>query len=58
VINGVAAVPIMVVIMFMCHNKRVMGVYSRMSVPLLVMGWLSTLAMLGAAIGMFATAQW
>jgi len=58
VINGVAAGPIMVVIMLMSHSGRVMGVYARTSIPLKVMGWISTLAMIGAAIGMFLTMSW
>jgi NRAMP (natural resistance-associated macrophage protein)-like metal ion transporter len=55
VINGVAAGPIMVVIMLMSHSKGVMGEYARTSIPLKIVGWLSTLAMLGAAAGMFLT---
>jgi Mn2+/Fe2+ NRAMP family transporter len=55
VINGVAAVPIMVVMMLMCHNRKVMGQFANISVMLRITGWLATLAMLLAAIGLFAT---
>jgi Mn2+/Fe2+ NRAMP family transporter len=55
IINGVAAVPIMVVMMLMCHNKKIMGQYTRISKPLNVMGWLATAVMAAAAIGMFVT---
>jgi NRAMP (natural resistance-associated macrophage protein)-like metal ion transporter len=55
VINGVVAVPIMILMMCMCHNKRIMGPYTRISKPLRAMGWLATIAMLLAAFGMFMT---
>lgn len=53
VINGVVAVPLMVVIMLMSSRKAVMG---KLVVPLWlsVLGWLATLVMMGAAIVMFA----
>ena len=54
VINGVAAVPIMVMIMLMASRKRVMGQFTLR--PLLAtLGWLATAAMAVAAVGMFAT---
>jgi NRAMP (natural resistance-associated macrophage protein)-like metal ion transporter len=55
IINGVAAVPIMIVMMLMCHNKKVMGQYTRISKPLNIVGWLATAAMTAAAVGMFLT---
>jgi NRAMP (natural resistance-associated macrophage protein)-like metal ion transporter len=55
VINGVAAVPMMIVMMLMFHNHKVMGQFVNLSPGLRVMGWLATLAMLLAAIGLFAT---
>jgi NRAMP (natural resistance-associated macrophage protein)-like metal ion transporter len=55
VINGVTAVPIMVVMMLMCHNQKVMGQFRDISPLLRWMGWLATAVMLLAAIGMFAT---
>src|SRR5580698_10272903 len=54
VINGVAAVPIMVMIMLMGSRKAVMGQFTLK--PLLkTLGWLATAVMTAAAIGMFAT---
>jgi NRAMP (natural resistance-associated macrophage protein)-like metal ion transporter len=54
VINGVAAVPIMVMIMLMASRKTVMGQFALR--PLLkALGWVATAAMAAAAIGMFAT---
>jgi NRAMP (natural resistance-associated macrophage protein)-like metal ion transporter len=54
VINGVAAVPIMVMIMLMGSRKQVMGQFTLR--PLLkTLGWLATAVMAAAAVGMFAT---
>jgi NRAMP (natural resistance-associated macrophage protein)-like metal ion transporter len=54
VINGVAAVPIMVMIMLMGSRKAVMGQFTLK--PLLkTLGWLATAVMTSAAVGMFAT---
>ena len=54
VINGVAAVPIMVMIMLMASRRRVMGEFTL--TPLLAtLGWLASAVMAAAAIGMFAT---
>ena len=54
VINGVAAVPIMVMIMLMASRKKVMGQFALR--PLLkALGWVATAAMAAAAIGMVAT---
>jgi NRAMP (natural resistance-associated macrophage protein)-like metal ion transporter len=55
VVNGVVAVPIMVVMMLMCHNKKIMGQYTRISKTLRLMGWLATAVMAAAAVGMFLT---
>ena len=54
VINGVAAVPIMVVIMLMASRKQVMGQFA-LRRSLKALGWLATAVMAVAAIGMFAT---
>ena len=54
VINGVAAVPIMVMIMLMASRKLVMGQFT-LRPWLASLGWLATAAMAVAAIGMFAT---
>jgi NRAMP (natural resistance-associated macrophage protein)-like metal ion transporter len=55
VVNGVVAVPIMVVMMLMCHNKKIMGEFTRISKPLRIMGWVATAVMGLAAAGMFLT---
>ena len=54
VINGVVAVPLMVVMMLMSGQRRVMGIFT---LPgwLKAAGWLSTAAMAVAAVAMFAT---
>jgi len=54
VINGVAAVPLMIVMMLMGSQSRVMGKFT-MPWPLKIFGWLATAAMAAAAIVMFAT---
>jgi NRAMP (natural resistance-associated macrophage protein)-like metal ion transporter len=54
VINGVAAVPIMVMIMLLASRKKVMGQFALR--PLLkALGWVATAAMAAAAVGMVAT---
>jgi Mn2+/Fe2+ NRAMP family transporter len=53
VINGVAAVPIMVMIMLMASRRQVMGQFT-LTPWLMSLGWLATAAMAAAAIGMFA----
>lgn len=52
VINGIAAVPIMVVMMLMAQSRRVMGEFAVTGL-LLWGGWLATLAMAVAAVGVF-----
>src|SRR5271154_2711718 len=54
VINGVVAVPLMVVIMIMAMQERVMGEFT-LPRPLWAMGWLSTIAMGLAVVVMFVT---
>ena len=54
VLNGVAAVPIMVMIMLMGSHDAVMGPFTLK--PLLrTLGWVATAVMGAAAVGMFAT---
>lgn len=55
VINGVAAVPIMVIIMLMAGNRDVMGEFA-IKGPLAWGGWLATIAMAIAAVGIFVPA--
>ena len=52
VINGVASVPIMVLVMKMASNPDVMGTF-RISGTLRVVGWLATVVMAAAVVGMF-----
>jgi hypothetical protein len=52
VINGLAAVPIMIVMMLMARSRRVMGQFAVKGV-LAWGGWLATLAMTVAALGVF-----
>ena len=54
VINGVAAVPLMIVMMIMTMQHRVMGRFT-LPRPLWAIGWLSTAAMAAAVVAMFAT---
>jgi Mn2+/Fe2+ NRAMP family transporter len=54
VINGVAAVPLMIVMMLMGSSRKVMGKFT-MPWPLKLFGWLATAAMAAAAVVMFVT---
>ncbi|HYM20855.1 MAG TPA: divalent metal cation transporter [Candidatus Kapabacteria bacterium] len=54
VINGLAAVPIMVIMMLMSSNAGVMGKFT-ISRRTKIFGWISTVAMLAAAIGLIVT---
>ncbi|MGE5517020.1 MAG: NRAMP family divalent metal transporter [Bacteroidota bacterium] len=51
VINGVAAVPVMICMMLMATRRRIMGP-AVMSRPLLAVGWLATALMAAAAVAM------
>src|SRR5258708_6950296 len=55
VINGIVAVPIMIVMMLMCHNKKLLGPYIRISKTLRTFGWLATAVMATATVGLFVT---
>jgi NRAMP (natural resistance-associated macrophage protein)-like metal ion transporter len=54
VINGVVAVPLMVVMMVMTTQPRVMGRFT-LPRPLRIVGWISTAAMTVAVLTMFVT---
>jgi Mn2+/Fe2+ NRAMP family transporter len=54
IVNGVAAVPVMVMIMHMASRREVMGDFAITS-WLKVLGWIATAVMAAAAVGMFAT---
>jgi Mn2+/Fe2+ NRAMP family transporter len=51
VINGVVAVPLMVVIIILASKKSVMGDYAA-SRPIVLLGWIATAIMGAAALGM------
>ena len=52
VINGIVAVPLMIVIILLASRKSVMGDYPATR-SLILMGWIATAVMGAAAIGMF-----
>ena len=54
VLNGLIAVPLMVVTMIMARSRRVMGRFV-LSRPLAAMGWLATAVMAVIAAAMFLT---
>lgn len=54
VINGIVAVPVMIMMMLLAHNPKAMGAF-RLPRMLSIIGWLATATMALAAIGMFAT---
>jgi Mn2+/Fe2+ NRAMP family transporter len=54
VVNGVAAAPLMIMMMFMAMNTKVMGRYT-LNTSLKIWGWAATSVMAIAAIAMFAT---
>ena len=54
VINGVVAVPVMVMMMLLSSRSAVMGRFA-LPWPLKAVGWLATVVMAAAAVGMFAT---
>ena len=51
VINGVVAVPLMIVMMIMTANPKVMGDFT-LSRPVWLMGWLATLVMAATVLAM------
>jgi len=54
VINGVVAVPVMVMMMHLSSHRAAMGQFA-ISKPMQAVGWAATAVMAAAAIGMFAT---
>jgi Mn2+/Fe2+ NRAMP family transporter len=52
VINGIVAVPLMVVIILLVSKKSVMGAFTA-SRPLIILGWIATAVMGAAAVRMF-----
>jgi Mn2+/Fe2+ NRAMP family transporter len=54
VLNGVVAVPVMILMMIMTANSKVMGKFT-LPLYLSIGGWIATAVMLIASIGMFVT---
>ncbi len=54
VINGVVAVPVMILTMILSHDSRIIGKF-RLPRYLTVVGWLAAAVMFFASVGMFAT---
>jgi NRAMP (natural resistance-associated macrophage protein)-like metal ion transporter len=55
ILNGIVAVPVMVIILRMVQNPQVMGPLARCSRTLRLTGWLATTVMAAATVGMFLT---
>lgn len=55
VINGVVAVPVMAIMMFMATNKKIMHRF-KLGTGMTITGWIATAVMAAAAIGMGVTA--
>ncbi len=54
VLNGVVAIPVILVMMLMTQNHGVMGKFT-LSPYMRIMGWLTLAVMTGATVGLFAT---
>jgi Mn2+/Fe2+ NRAMP family transporter len=54
VINGVAAVPMMIMVMLLSMNRQIMGEYT-LNTSLKIWGWIATAVMTAAAVVMFIT---
>ncbi len=54
-INGIVAVPVMIMMMIMIRNKDMMKQFVITSRPLLGFGWLATVLMAFAAVGLLVT---
>jgi NRAMP (natural resistance-associated macrophage protein)-like metal ion transporter len=56
VINGIVAVPVMVIMMILTHNRKIMG---KFTLPgyLRWVGWLATAVMLAASLGLIFTSH-
>ena len=50
-INGVVAVPLMVVVILLVSKKSVMGAFT-MGRPMIILGWIATAIMAAAAVRM------
>jgi Mn2+/Fe2+ NRAMP family transporter len=54
VVNGVAATPVMVVVMLMASNRKIMGPFV-LGLPLRIGGWIATAVMCAASVGLAIT---
>jgi NRAMP (natural resistance-associated macrophage protein)-like metal ion transporter len=54
IINGVVAVPVMIVMMVLAGNRKVMGQFV-IPARLRMFGWIATIIMAAASVGLFAT---
>jgi Mn2+/Fe2+ NRAMP family transporter len=54
VINGLVAVPVMIVMMLLSGDSKIMGRFG-ITGPLRAMGWIATLVMAGAAVALVVT---
>jgi Mn2+/Fe2+ NRAMP family transporter len=52
VFNGIAATPVMIIVMLMASNRKVMGPFV-LGAPLRIAGWIATAVMCAASVGMF-----
>jgi len=57
VLNGLAAVPVMAVMMHLSHRKAIMGTFT-LPVALSVLGWISTAVMGLAAVALIVSWFW
>ena len=55
IINGIVAVPVMVIAMMMFSRKKIMGPFTRTGKMLRVLGWIATAVMAAATVGLFLT---
>jgi len=55
IINGIVAVPVMIITMLMFSRKKIMGPFTLTGKSLRVVGWIATAVMAAAAVGLFIT---
>ena len=51
-INGLVAVPLMVVLILLVSRTKVMGAFTA-SKPIVILGWMTTMLMAAAGVAMF-----
>ena len=55
--NGLVAVPLIVVLILLVSRTRVMGAFTA-SKPIIILGWMTTALMAAAGIAMFLPGNW